>query len=283
MLKERVADNIYWFQSEDYAQVTASVIAGPQWAVLIDTLAFPDETLEIRDFVEHNLTLKVQYIINTHYHADHAWGNCFFPGATIIGHSMCRELLRTRGADSLAKTQEESSLYERNKIVLPHITLDSGSLRLRIGKKNLRIMPALGHSMDGLCAYMEEEKFLFSGDAFMTLPHVVDGDFRALLDFYHFVQNLPLENIIQGHGDIILRGEIEQSITENIDYLNCVHKTAKKALRRREPYDFLLAQNIEDCGKSRILLGGMAPELHLQNLLAVYRQLKQEKEAQQAQ
>ena len=45
MQRERVSENVYWFQSELYAQVTAGVIAGPNWAVLIDTLAIPEETL----------------------------------------------------------------------------------------------------------------------------------------------------------------------------------------------------------------------------------------------
>ena len=47
MQKERISDNVYWFQSEVYAQVTAGVIIGPQWAILIDTL-MPEETPEIK-------------------------------------------------------------------------------------------------------------------------------------------------------------------------------------------------------------------------------------------
>ena len=39
MHRERVSENVFWFQSEIYAQVTAGVIVGPQWAVVIDTLA----------------------------------------------------------------------------------------------------------------------------------------------------------------------------------------------------------------------------------------------------
>ena len=49
MHRERVSENVFWFQSEVYAQVTAGVVAGPQWAVVIDTLALPDETLTIED------------------------------------------------------------------------------------------------------------------------------------------------------------------------------------------------------------------------------------------
>ena len=45
MHRERVSENVYWFQSEIYAQVTAGVVAGPQWAIVIDTLALPEETL----------------------------------------------------------------------------------------------------------------------------------------------------------------------------------------------------------------------------------------------
>ena len=48
MHRERVSENVFWFQSEIYAQVTAGVVAGPQWAVVIDTLALPDETVVMR-------------------------------------------------------------------------------------------------------------------------------------------------------------------------------------------------------------------------------------------
>ena len=111
MHRERVSENVYWFQSEVYAQVTAGVVAGPQWAVVIDTLALPDETLGMREFIEHELGVPVRYVINTHYHADHAWGNCFFPGATVIAHTRCRELLLERGVPSL-ETAARQNLAE---------------------------------------------------------------------------------------------------------------------------------------------------------------------------
>ena len=69
--RERVADDVYTFQSDVYAQVNAGAIIGQDWAVVIDTLAFPDETLAIREFIEDELKRKVRYVINTHYHADH--------------------------------------------------------------------------------------------------------------------------------------------------------------------------------------------------------------------
>ena len=53
--RERIADNVFSFQSEVYAQVTSGAIVGPNWAVVIDTLAMPEETLAIRDFIEQEL------------------------------------------------------------------------------------------------------------------------------------------------------------------------------------------------------------------------------------
>ena len=55
MQRERVADDIYVFTSERYAQVTASVLLTSDGAVLIDTLAFPDESRAIKAFVEGRL------------------------------------------------------------------------------------------------------------------------------------------------------------------------------------------------------------------------------------
>ena len=50
--RERVADDVYTFQSDVYAQVNAGAVIGQDWAVVIDTLAFPDETLAIREFID---------------------------------------------------------------------------------------------------------------------------------------------------------------------------------------------------------------------------------------
>ena len=176
MHRERVSENVFWFQSEVYAQVTAGVVAGPQWAVVIDTLALPEETLAIREFIEHELNTPVRYIINTHYHADHTWGNCFFPGATIVSSALCRQLLEEKGAPSLEAARKQNPALRQVKIVLPHMTFEQGELTLRVGKKNLILMPATGHSPDGVSVLVEEDRILFAGDAFMPLPYIVDGD-----------------------------------------------------------------------------------------------------------
>jgi glyoxylase-like metal-dependent hydrolase (beta-lactamase superfamily II) len=279
MHRERVSENVYWFQSDVYAQVTAGVVAGPQWAVVIDTLALPDETLGMREFIEHELGVPVRYVINTHYHADHSWGNCFFPGATIIAHARCRELLIDRGMPSLESASKQNPALRQVKIVLPHMTFSQGDMTLRVGKKNLTIIPALGHSNDGISILVEEDRILFAGDAFMPIPYIVDGNADDIAASIKRIGRMGLENIVQGHGDIILRGEIEAAIKENLNYISAIKKVVRTAARRKAPMEYLEGISIEECGKSRVYLGGLAVSLHERNLRALLNQVQSGKDS----
>ena len=143
MHRERVSENVFWFQSEVYAQVTAGVIVGPQWAVVIDTLALPEETLGMREFIEHELGVQVRYVINTHYHADHTWGNCFFPGATVIGHAKCREFLLEYGVPSLESARKQNPNLRQVKIILPHLTFEFGRADAACRQEELDLLSSI--------------------------------------------------------------------------------------------------------------------------------------------
>jgi glyoxylase-like metal-dependent hydrolase (beta-lactamase superfamily II) len=270
MQRERVSENVYWFQSDVYAQVTAGVIAGPQWAVLIDTLALPEETLAMRDFIEAELNVPVRYVINTHHHADHCWGNSFFPGSTIIGHELCRKLLLENGNAALEQSKKYNQSLRQVKIIAPHLTFNSGTLSLRVGKKNLVLTTMQGHSNDGIGILVEEDRVLFAGDSFMSLPFIVDGDIDEMANTIKRIAKMGLENIVQGHGDIILRGEIEDACKENLAYLSAIRKAAKTAIKRKNPLEYLAEIDVESCGKRRVFLGGLAGDLHKRNLRYLY-------------
>ena len=269
--RERVADDVYTFQSDVYAQVNAGAVIGHDWAVVIDTLAFPDETLAIREFIEEELKRKVRYVINTHYHADHSWGNCYFPGAYVLSHALCREKLEKVGMKSLASAIEVDTTFQKTQIILPHMTLDEGVLELIIGEKTLRFIELPGHSPDGIGVYVVEDEVLFAGDVWMPIPHIVDGDPQVMRESLKKIEALTIENVVQGHGEVILRGEVNSSITDRIQYLDMIDQIVIDAAEDEFPGEYLLERDIESCGKSRILLGGAAEEIHQQNLRHLYR------------
>jgi glyoxylase-like metal-dependent hydrolase (beta-lactamase superfamily II) len=127
--------------------------------------------------------------------------------------------------------------------------------------------------MDGISVLVEEDRILFAGDAVMPLPYIVDGNIDVLTNTIKKIGKMGLENIVQGHGEIILRGEIDMMIKDNLAYLACLRKSVRTAMRRRNPQEALAAIDIDSCGKSRVLLGGLADDLHKRNVRALYRQM----------
>ena len=178
---ERVTDDVYVFTSELYAQVTAGVINTRLGAIVVDTLPYPSEALEMKQFVESHLSSRVRYVINTHYHADHVYGTFIFTGAQVISHELCRQLLVTIGVDSLISAKAESPELSSVKIVLPQITFDSGTFRLRLGGKNIVLNHSPGHSKDVINVLVEEEQVLFASDTVMPVPFFPDGDIKQLI------------------------------------------------------------------------------------------------------
>lgn len=271
MIRERIADNVYWFQSELYAQVTAGAIIGPEWVIVVDTLANPSETLKMRSFIEDSLGVPVRYVVNTIYHADHTFGNYFFPGATIISHDLCRKMMAEKNIQTLESAKDQDAEFKKiGRIVLPNVTLNEGSLSIQIAKRNVEIFPTPGASPDGISVLIKEDRVLFAGDAFLPLPNIAEGDVEQLINTIHLFGKISLENIVQGHGDVVLRGEIENSSLENIKYLEEIQKVATKASNHKDPKSVLEKATVQECGKSRVLFAGLVEELHMRNLIALY-------------
>lgn len=270
MLRERVSENVYVFTSERYAQVNAGAVIGPDWSVLIDTLAFPEEIADIKEFVEERLSSPVRYIINTHYHTDHTLGNCFFPNATVIAHSLCRHFLDTLGREALKNAQAANRELEGISIKLPEVSFREQGGLVRVGKRTLRLVPLPGHSADGIGVLVVEDKVLFSGDVMMPIPYLADGDYDQMVASLKSIPKMKLENLVQGHGESVLRGEVSTAVRANLAYLTAIRKHARIASRRRDPMGYIDSIEVEDCGKSRVLMNGLAEQLHNRNLRTVY-------------
>jgi glyoxylase-like metal-dependent hydrolase (beta-lactamase superfamily II) len=275
MLRERVSDDIYVFTSDQYAQVTAGAVIFGESAVLIDTLAFPSETLQIKDFVERRLGARVKYVINTHYHADHTNGNSLFPNAHLLSHRLCRERLDTQGRAGLAKARQQSAELAKVEIALPDVLLSDSSVLLHAGKKTLQLIPAPGHSPDSIAVLLKEDRILFAGDMMMPLPHIADGDIDDMTRSLQSIPPLGLENVIQGHGEVILRGEIDDAVRANLRYLEALRKKVEQLVKRGKPREAAKEIEIESCGKSRIPLNGLVIQLHATNCLSLYDKLTQ--------
>ncbi len=272
MIRERVSNNVYVFTSQIYAQVNSGAVVGPDFTVLIDTLAYPNEVRDIKRFTEERLGRPVRYIINTHYHTDHTLGNSFFPQATIVSHALCRHFLDTKGREALKASKESNLELREVGIRLPNVTFEGGSATVRVGKRTLELVPLPGHSADGIGVLVVEDRVLFSGDVMMPVPYLADGDYDLMVASMKSIQRMKLENLVQGHGESVLRGEVNITVRANLSYLSAIRRHVRIAGRRKDPMGYLEKIGIEECGKSRILLNGLAEDLHRRNLIALYQE-----------
>ena len=272
MLRERVSTDIYVFTSELYVQVTAAVVVTTEGAVAIDTLPLPVESREMAEFVAFRCPAGVRYVVLTHHHADHTYGAYLYPDARIVAHTRCYEILATLGQQGLEHARMEAPELEEVTIRLPDVTLDSGEMNLHIGKSTLKLIWTPGHSEDMLSVLVEEERVLLASDTVMPVPVIVDGDLEVLKGSLLKVSELRPESIVQGHGEVILRGEVQSVVQSSIDYLDRINEMVEKAVRKGKSREWLEKSDIEEYGLSRVVLDGRAQQLHVANLVALYDQ-----------
>lgn len=269
MFRERVSDDVYVFTSDMYAQVTAGAIVTRDGAILIDTLPFPVESRDMATFVNWVCHPGVRYVILTHYHADHTYGAFLFPRADIVAHARCRELLAKVGMPALEMVKAEEPALEEVTLRLPDITFDDDEMSLQLGGQVLRLIYLPGHTMDSTAVYIEHDRTLFAADTIMPVPSIVDGDIESFRASLRRVAELPIDNVVQGHGEVMLRGEVQGTIQISLDYLDAIEEIATKAAAQGER-DGLRENRIESCGLSRIPLNGLVQQIHVANLLALY-------------
>lgn len=271
MQRERVADNIWVFTSSLFAQVTGGVVFTSEGALVIDTLPYPSESREMRDFARNRSLSShgVRYVVLTHSHADHIYGAYLYPEAEVISHRRCRDLMRRHAEQGLRDAREHTPELNEVQIRLPGLVFQE-ELAIRLGGRTIVLSESPGHSADVVSVFVKEDKVLFASDTVMPVPYIVGGDAHAMIKSLETIAALGLENIVQGHGEVLLRGEINEIISSNIAYLHKIDSLARQYVRERLPRQELLTIDIEACGKSRIPLSGLVQRFHQANLAYLY-------------
>jgi glyoxylase-like metal-dependent hydrolase (beta-lactamase superfamily II) len=269
-----VSDDIYVFTSSLYAQVTASAVVTREGIVVVDTLPYPVETHEMIEVLENLGQGPIKYLVNTHWHGDHTYGNYLFADSIqLVCHKKCQQIMLEQGQKVLDETIETTPLLEGVELRTPDVVFEDGQLVLHVGNKSIEVSLMPGHTEDSTVAYVREDKVLLAADTVMPVPYFVWGDRNAFKESLHRLKEYNLESIVQGHGEVLLRGEIPIALDSSIRYLDILEEKVRKIVEKGLGTKTLERITIESCGKSRIPLNGLVQDLHRANALALYEEL----------
>lgn len=198
----------------------SGLITGDDGAVLVDTFFDLPNTRELLDAVHTATDRPIRTLVNTHHNGDHTFGNQLVEGATIVGHTRCRdELLSGPSAAVLAAASDAADEpgaagylkrafapfdFTGIDVVPPTVTFED-ALSLHSGDREIRLMyfgPC--HTLGDIAVWVPDERVLFAGDlAFIgSTPLVWEGSLTNWIATVDRLLSLEPEVIVPGHGPV---------------------------------------------------------------------------------
>lgn len=203
------------------------------------------------------------FVVNSHYHHDHIWGNAAVNPLHVIATRRTRELLSRGGRERFLSIRRElrgelakldapdSPMPERERPFFrgwfqgvldmpisfreraPDLTLDT-EMTLHGTRRTLRLLTrGGGHSPSDLFGFLEDERITMLGDLVFTgmHPSVGDGYPREWIRILSAVRRLHPDRIVPGHGPV---GTV-RDVVRIQDYLRDLRRAVRHAEAVREP------------------------------------------------
>ncbi len=225
------------------------IIVGQDAVALIDTGGSATVGQRLMLAV-HAITDKpVRYVINTHEHPDHVFGNAAMPsGATFVGHRNLPAELAKRGPYYLRSYREQlgEAAIAAVRIIPPTLLVDTETT-LDLGGRRLRLTawsPA-AHTDCDLTVLDETTGVLFAGDlVFLQHVPVLDGSLTGWLSLMPRLAEIPATIVVPGHGRLV--APWPRALDDEHRYLTALEQDTRRMIAAGTP----LARAVPDIASS---------------------------------
>jgi quinoprotein relay system zinc metallohydrolase 2 len=224
----------------------------------------------LRHAIRRVATVPVCYVINTHVHPDHVFGNAAFVDdhPEFVGHARLADAMRWRGPNYLnALRRDLGDVAQESAIVMPTRSVATTE-ELDLGGRvlSLRAWPT-AHTDTDLTVFDQASRTLWLGDlAFVGHVPVLDGNLRGFLAALAETKKIPANLAIPGHGRALAWPE---AIAPEERYLNDLLTDVRAAIKAKRT----LAEALATVGGRRdqwLLFD----QFHRRNVTAAYAELE---------
>ena len=177
----------------------------PSSVAVIDTGGSLAVGLRLKAAIRAKTPLPIRYVINTHMHPDHVFGNAAFSGdgAVFAGHDKLKRALAVRGETYLRnyRTLIGEPALAGTTVVLPELAV-SGRMELDLGGRVIELTAyATAHTDNDLTVRDPATRTLFTGDLLFVrhLP-VLDGNLNGWLAASEELAKVDAARAVPGHG-----------------------------------------------------------------------------------
>jgi quinoprotein relay system zinc metallohydrolase 2 len=253
----------------------ACFVVGRDRIAVIDTLGSAVAGRELRDAIRAVTNKPIRYVINTHMHPDHVFGNAAFKEdkAIYVGHHKLARGLASRAERYLAinKQMLGDEAFQGIEIILPTLAVD-GRQTLDLGGRSLVLeSQPTAHTDNDMTITDTATDTLFLGDLLFSV-HVptLDGSIKGWLALLDKLSRREAARVVPGHGPKAM--ELPEALEPEQRYLATIANDVRRLINEGKT----LEDATKVAGFSERDAWKLFDQYHVRNVTAAFAELEWE-------